>query len=159
MLVCSSYVEPRGEAVAAMLAHEMPDEVGGVALAAMIGVGAEAADFRIPRKCQALASHGDEVVSGTYSVIRAHGAGSGAEEAGEGEVGEGDHFGCVGAGERDDFCYGGGWLDFLGQDHLEAFEGGFEVDAGDLGVAFAYDPDGFAGCEERAELLHRGWAG
>ena len=100
-LVGRDYVEDGAGLQAALVVEDVGGEGGGEALAAVVGVGADAADFAGGMEDEALAGHGDELggVGGVPDAeVAAHDAGAEAEEAGEGCVGEGYHGGCVGAG-------------------------------------------------------------
>ena len=84
----------------ALVVQDMGGEGCGVALAAVVGVGADAADFAGGVEDEALARHGDEL-AGIRGVpdaeVAAHEASAEAEKAGEGYVGESDHGWRVGA--------------------------------------------------------------
>ena len=82
----------------AVVLDEVREQAGGVALSAVGGVGAEAAELAPGVDAHALAAHGDELAFVPDAEVAAHFAGADAEKAGEGDVGEGDHGGCVGAG-------------------------------------------------------------
>src|SRR6185437_1301820 len=101
--VIGSDVEVGALAGGVVEVEHVSEKRGGVAPAAMVGVGAEAGDFTEVggggADVHALAAHGDEVAGVTDAEVRAHLAGADAEEAGEGDVGEGDHLGGVGAGD------------------------------------------------------------
>jgi len=85
---------------AALMVEDAGGEGCGVALAAVVGVGADAADFAGGMEDEALACHGDEL-AGIRGVpdaeVAAHEASAEAEKAGEGYVGESDHGWRVGA--------------------------------------------------------------
>lgn len=151
-LIGGADMKPGDEPFATMASRKMPDQIFRIAFAAVIGVCTDAADFGIAVEGEALAAHCDQLPVGANAEVRTHLAGFGAEEAGKCEVGEGHHLGCVVAGERKDF---NGWrwgCDICRKNHLETEQGLFEGQFRGLGVAFSYDPDGFAGREERVKL-------
>jgi hypothetical protein len=118
-------VQEGGDTFFALMTYDLPDEGCGEALSAMRGMGADAADLGVSVELQALAAHGDQLAGRSNAEVGSHGAGAWAKEAGEGDVGEGDHFTGVGVGEWNNLLgYRGciGHWDFGGQDHLQAFQ-------------------------------------
>jgi hypothetical protein len=91
-------VQEGERAVAAVVGEQAADEGGGIPVASVFGVRADAADFDVSVEGHALAGHGDELALGSDAVITAHFAGADAEESGESDFDEGEHFGGVGAG-------------------------------------------------------------
>ena len=145
-LVGGADVHPRDVAGAALLADDFPDEGGGVTVAAMRGVSAQAADLGVAGEHDALAAHGDEVAMMADAEVGAHLAGAWAEEAGEGEVGEGDHGGGVGCGEGDDFGVRVGRRgDGGGKDEAKAGQGFEGTEGGYCGEVLVEEPDGIVG--------------
>ena len=83
----------------AMVSREMPDEICSVTFAAMVRVGADAADLGIAIEGYTFATHCDQFPVESYPVVGTHFAGSAAEEARECEGSERDHPGRVFLGE------------------------------------------------------------
>jgi hypothetical protein len=100
-VVGGDYVQDRAGLEAALVVQDVGGEGGSVALAAVVGMGADAADLAGGMEDEPLAGHGDEL-AGMGGVpdaeVASHEAGAEAEEAGKGDVGESDHGGRVGAG-------------------------------------------------------------
>ena len=95
-------MEPGHLAFTAMISREMPDETRSVTFAAMCGMGADAADLGVVVERYTFSTHRDQFPVGSHTIVGTHFACSAAEEPGEREVSEGNHLGCVCAGEWDD---------------------------------------------------------
>ena len=94
-LVGGADMKPGDEAFATMVSRKVPDQVFRIAFAAVIGVRADSTDLGIALEGEALTAHRDQSSVGANAEVKAHLAGSGAEEAWECEVGEGYHLGCM----------------------------------------------------------------
>ena len=91
-------------AARANLLMDAGDERVGVALAAGIGMGADAGDFSESGNTSAFAGHGEEARAIEDAEEIAEGGGALAEGAGLSEVGKLDHGGVVGGGEKSEGC-------------------------------------------------------
>ena len=89
-MVGRDYVEDGAGLQCALVVEDVGGEGGSVALPAVVGMGADAADFAGGMEDEALAGHRDELrwIGGVPDTeVAAHDAGAEAEEAGEGCVG------------------------------------------------------------------------
>src|SRR5271165_4374085 len=102
MSVSRAHMQPRHVADAAMIAHHLPHQRGGIPLAAMFGMGAHAAHFWIAVEHHPLAAHRNQLATREHAVIAAHLTSLRTKKAGKGEVSQRDHRRSVGTGKWND---------------------------------------------------------
>ena len=139
-----------------MVYYKLPDDGGCVAVAAMIGMSADATDLGIAIEHDAFAAHGDEFSLVSNAKVGAHPVGSVAKEAGKRKRGESDHVRAIGRSEWDEFDARIRGIYFARQYHLEALERLEPIDLRCRRKVVVEEPKMLAIDDEGCELLKSG---
>lgn len=152
VMVCRTDMQPRDEAIATMISHQLPHEGCSVAFASMRRMRADTTDLRVAVKRQALATHCNQLPLEPNAIIGTHLARPPAKKTGKRERRQRNHLRSVVVGERNNINSHRRWNNLRGQYHLDTLQRLFKEQLGRIGVAFTHDPNRLSPHKKRMKL-------